>query len=58
LPEMKKMRPGPSLISPPPLCQMPPWLSVRPVSSDQSVIALVETLTPATKPVVGRAVTM
>jgi hypothetical protein len=26
LPEVKKIRPGPSDISPPPLCQMPPWL--------------------------------
>ena len=47
------IRPGPSDISPLPPCQMPASLSVTPVSSPHSVVALVLTFTPSTNPVHG-----
>ena len=48
LPEATKIRPDPSDMIPPPLCQMPPFSSLTPFSSAQRVVALVEMFTPAT----------
>ena len=54
LPEVTMIRPGPSDISPPPLCQMPALLSVTPDSSVQSVdFVLSARSTAATNPAQG-----
>jgi hypothetical protein len=51
LPEVRKIRPGPSDTSPPLLCQMPAWLLVTPASSVHSVeLALLARSTAATYP--------
>src|SRR5215470_18147761 len=46
LPEATQIRPDPSDMTPPPLCQMPPFSLVTPDSSTQRVVALVEVFTP------------
>ena len=50
LPEVKKIRPDPSDIRPPSLCQMPAWSSLTPASSVHRValIGRCSTSTPAT----------
>ena len=50
LPEVTKIRPDPSDITPPPPSQMPASLSLTPDSSVHRVIALVVTFTPDTNP--------
>jgi len=53
LPEVTKIRPEPSDITPPPPCQMPAWSSATPDSSVHRVCALVAIFTPETNPVYG-----
>ena len=48
LPEVTKIRPDPSDMTPPPLCQMPPFSLLTPVSSAQRAVAFVEVFTLAT----------
>src|SRR6266516_2138939 len=49
LPEATMIRPDPSDMTPPPLCQMPPFLLAPPTSSAQSVVVPgLPTLKPAT----------
>ena len=52
LPEVRKIRPDPSDMSPPPLCQMPAWSGATPFSSVHRVNLCVDvdTFTPATYP--------
>jgi len=50
LPEVTKIRPAPSDITPPPPCQMPASFSLTPDSSVHSVAFLVVTFTPETNP--------
>lgn len=48
LPEVTKIRPDPSDMTPPPLCQMPPFSLLTPDSSAQRVVAFVAVFTPPT----------